>query len=146
VVDLMTAELLRHDPGFAAILEEPLDLDATPEAAFLKGRPTDGDLPARFRERFDASLEGRTSKLVDWKVNAEATLAEAVRETLGATPKVSTTTRRSPSLSIPRRIPCTGKTSSSSSTRRSSACSITRTTRSGKSSPTPPTRRTNVTG
>ncbi len=86
VVGLMTDELLRHDPGFAAVLEEAIDLDATPEAAFLKGRPATEGLPAKFRERFDASLAGRTSTLVDWKVNAEVVLAEAVRETLGATP------------------------------------------------------------
>lgn len=88
VVGLMVDELLKHDSGFAAILEEPLDLASTPEAAFLAGLPSQdaGSLPARFREHFDASLGGKTSKLVDWKTHAETVLAESVREVLGVTP------------------------------------------------------------
>ncbi len=37
----------------------------------------------RFLEEFDASLEGNVSKLVDYKVNQEAVLAQSVREVLG---------------------------------------------------------------
>ncbi len=88
VVGLMVQELLKHDPGFATVLEEPIDLASTPEGAYLAGLPQGAAdvLPAKFRQHFDASLEGKTSKLIDWKTHAEIVLAESVREVLGATP------------------------------------------------------------
>ena len=92
VVDAMTEELLRHDPAFAAVLEEPIPLEETPEhalAARLFARPR-ADRPgdASFRARFDAGLGGRVSKLIDRKARNEELLAEAVREVVGATPDV----------------------------------------------------------
>lgn len=91
VVEAMTEELLRHDPSYAAVLEEPIPLEETPEhllaarlfASPLRDRPGD----ASFRARFDASLEGRVSRLVDRKARNEELLAEAVREVVGATPE-----------------------------------------------------------
>ena len=91
VVEAMTDELLRHDLSYAAVLEEPVPLEATPEFALaerLFGHPRPdrpGDLS--FRERFDAGLGGRLSRLVDRKCRNEELLAEAVREVVGATPE-----------------------------------------------------------
>jgi len=88
VVDAMVAELLRHDPSYAAVLEETIPLEESPEhalAARLSASPRrerPGD--ASFRERFDASLGGRVSRLVDRKARNEELLAEAVREVVGA--------------------------------------------------------------
>lgn len=91
VVEAMTGELLRHDPSYATVLEEPIPLEETPEfglaerlfAAPRRDRPGDGS----FRERFDVQLGGRISKLVDRKPRNEQLLAEAVREVVGATPE-----------------------------------------------------------
>ncbi len=84
VIGRMVAEVLRTDPEYAAILEEPLPLEETPEyAAFSRLGRDEGPAPG-FREAFDHSLDGATSRLVDWPANGEATLAAAVREVLGA--------------------------------------------------------------
>lgn len=91
VVEAMTEELLRHDPSYAAVLEEPIPLEETPEHALAArlfsaprpDRPGDGS----FRARFDASLDGRVSRLVDRKSRNEELLAEAVREVVGVTPE-----------------------------------------------------------
>jgi thymidylate synthase ThyX len=87
VVGRMVEEVLRVEPGYRAVLEEPIPLDATPEhAAFVRlhdGAPASRD----FQRRFDATLAGRTSRLVDWGAHNEATVAEAVREVLGTTPE-----------------------------------------------------------
>ncbi len=91
VVEAMTDELLRHDPSYAAVLEEPVPIEATPEhrlAARLFASPRrDRPGDASFRARFDATLEGRVSRLVDRKALNEELLAEAVREVVGASPE-----------------------------------------------------------
>jgi thymidylate synthase ThyX len=95
VVGKMVEAVLAVEPGYRAVLEEPMPLEETPEARALAalGRCRAGEGSFRcdgpdpdFRRRFDASLEGRVSKLVDWNVAAEATVAESVREVLGASP------------------------------------------------------------
>ncbi len=91
VVEAMTDELLRHDPAWAAVLQEPIPLEETPEhalaarlfAAPRRDRAGDGS----FRARFDAALDGRVSILVDRKSRNEELLAEAVREVVGVTPE-----------------------------------------------------------
>jgi thymidylate synthase ThyX len=85
VVRRMVDAVLAVDPDYASVLEEPIPLEETVEyrAYAALGRPE--TLSPGFAERFDRALGGRTSKLVDWKVEAEGTLAEAVREVLGAT-------------------------------------------------------------
>jgi thymidylate synthase ThyX len=89
VVGLMTAAALEHDPLLAHVLEDPLPLEETPEwrhfQDFAPARAA-GEA-SRFRTRFDAALEGRTSRLVDWKPRAEEIVAESVREVLGLTPE-----------------------------------------------------------
>lgn len=84
IVSEMVQQVLAADPELEKLLEPPLALEEMPEGAFwLKGPELSH---SRFTDAFDASLEGRVSKLVDWKVHAESSLAEAVREVLGLTP------------------------------------------------------------
>lgn len=84
VVSEMIRQVLAADPDVEKLLEPPLALEAMPEAELWLRGPAFSS--RQFRERFDASLEGRVSKLVDWKIHAESTLAEAVREVLGLSP------------------------------------------------------------
>jgi thymidylate synthase ThyX len=89
VVGQMVAEVLRHDPLYANVLEEPLPLEATPEFAAFEALSASPLAPSpatsrAFREEFDRELSGRVSRLVDWKANNEEILASAVREVLGA--------------------------------------------------------------
>jgi thymidylate synthase ThyX len=85
VVEKMVEAVLEYDPEYRAILEAPIPPEELPEQAWFaaRGEP-DAEARRLRREAFDASLEGRTSKLVDWKLNNEPVLAEAVREVLGA--------------------------------------------------------------
>ncbi len=84
VVGKMVEALLAFDPEYQKILEAPLPMAATPEFGFYQTWPTSPDRTTTFLDAFDADLGGRVSKLVDYKVNQEATLAQAVREVLGA--------------------------------------------------------------
>lgn len=85
VIGAMVEALLAHDPLYRTVLEEPLPPDA--DGAFaVAGWGAGGDGRRAFREAFDASLEGRTSRLVDWKARNEELLAAAVREVLGLPP------------------------------------------------------------
>jgi thymidylate synthase ThyX len=87
VVDAMVREVLRHDPGYAAVLEEPLPMEETPEYRALAELGTlhasDSAASAKFRSEFDASLGGFVSRLVDRKAHGEELLASSVRELLG---------------------------------------------------------------
>ena len=83
VVGEMVAQLLAADPGFAAILEEPVPLEDTPEHRFFEGRPREEAASAEFLAEFDRDLDGRVSKLVGRKPENEALVAQAVREVLG---------------------------------------------------------------
>ncbi|MHB8417656.1 MAG: FAD-dependent thymidylate synthase [Myxococcales bacterium] len=89
LVDSMVAEVSAHDPLFFRDIEEPLALDATPEAGLLRdlgcGAGVGGERARVFNREFDASLGGLRSKLVDYKVRAEAVLADSVRATVGLT-------------------------------------------------------------
>ncbi len=83
VIGLMVEEVLRHDPLYQAVLQDPMPLEETPEFALFESlsgaRPADG----KFRREFDRELAGRVSRLVDWKANNEEILASSVREILG---------------------------------------------------------------
>ncbi len=106
VVQKMIEEVLKVDPDFQKELKDPLPIEETPEYKILastschrepKGRgdltliPGDGHASLAmtgskaFIKEFDASLKGHTSKLVDYKVNAEKVLAQSVRSVLGLT-------------------------------------------------------------
>lgn len=85
VVGKMIDALLACDPLYRTVLEQPLDLESTPEARFFQDHPR-GEMEDRlpsFIEEFDRSLEGHVSKLIDYKVHNESVLASAVREVLG---------------------------------------------------------------
>jgi len=83
VVGRMVEEVLRHDPLYAAVLQDPLPLEETSEFLLFQelagARPVDSE----FRQEFDRELGHRVSRLVDWKANNEEILASAVREILG---------------------------------------------------------------
>ncbi len=85
VVQKMVDAVCRVDPDFAKELKDPMPLEETPEYQFFARQ----DATARrrqtgqFLQEFDASLAGHVSKLTDYKVNAEANMAQAVRSLLG---------------------------------------------------------------
>lgn len=85
VVDQMVAAVKAHDPLLAKVMEEPLPLEEMPETHWWQTtvqQPRTG-----FLARFDASLDGKVSRLIDYKANQEAVMAEAVREVLGLLPE-----------------------------------------------------------
>jgi len=80
VVDRMVGEVLKLDRDFfEAIGEEPLPGLEAPE---LRAAPAGQGDPA-FIERFDKSLAGCRSRLVDWSTRGPEVVAEAVRSVLG---------------------------------------------------------------
>src|SRR5512132_4258849 len=83
VVSRMVAEVLRWDPLYASVLQDPLPIEETPEYAAFEAMPRTRSSDREFREEFDRELEGRVSRLVDWKANNEEILASSVREVLG---------------------------------------------------------------
>ena len=90
VVERMVEEVAKVDPKFMALSDEPIPVEQTPEfQAFeqFHGSRRRGSRDAAFLEAFDRELGERTSKLVDYKVRAVATMAEAVRSVLGLTPE-----------------------------------------------------------
>ena len=80
VVERMVQAVLKHDPGYELVLEEPLEEMNFAEFSWLseQAAPSSG-----FRAEYDASLEGCVSRLVDYKAGGEKVLAAAVREVLG---------------------------------------------------------------
>ena len=85
VVGKMVEALLAVDRDYARLLEEPIPTEETPEARFFAGRPdlSSRSVRAAFVHEFDDSLDGKVSKLVDWKARGEEETAQAVREVLG---------------------------------------------------------------
>lgn len=83
VVRRMVEELLRVAPEYEKILEEPLETESTLEHQFFSCHPRKAIDTHTFLVEFDASLEGRVSKLIDAKPNNELLLSDAVREVLG---------------------------------------------------------------
>jgi flavin-dependent thymidylate synthase len=85
VVEKMVDAVRAVDPEFADFMEDPLPLEQTPEyQAFqsLSGNGTKSP-KSQFLREFDADLGGRSSKLVDYKVNGEKVFAQSVRSVLG---------------------------------------------------------------
>lgn len=83
VVGKMVDEVRRLDPLFFRSIEDPIPLEETLEhRLFEEGRrrpAADGT----FVREFDAALGPWRSRLVDWKANAPAVLAQSVRSVLG---------------------------------------------------------------
>ncbi len=87
IIGKMVDALLEHDPLYKTILEEPIPLEQTPEGKFFlefsNDRLNGTDYRKQFIQEFDDSLDGRVSKLIDYKNNGEKVLASAVREVYG---------------------------------------------------------------
>ncbi len=88
VVKKMVEAVHAKDPLFFRNAEDTVPLEDTLEHRLFARLHGTGDVDPsgarRFCEEFDADLDGRRSKLIDWKANAERTVAEAVRSVLGA--------------------------------------------------------------
>jgi len=85
VVGKMVEALLAVDREYERLLEEPIPTEETPEAEFFAAHPdlASDAVHGAFAREFDEALDGRVSKLVDWKARAEEETAQAVREVLG---------------------------------------------------------------
>ncbi len=81
VIGKMVAELLAFDPEYEKILEEPLPIEETPEFPFFEKRSL--ETTHEYLREFDAELGERCSRLSDYKIHQEATLAASVRDVLG---------------------------------------------------------------
>ena len=85
VVDKMIQAVNEVDPEFFKFIEDVIPLEKTPEFQFFQNiqgseRDWTGEI---FVKEFDAELGSYTSKLIDYKLNAEQTMAQAVRSVLG---------------------------------------------------------------
>lgn len=92
VIGRMMELVCQADPDFEKEIKDPLPLEETPEYQFFAVREQDArqQNTAVFLEEFDGSLEGRISRLVDYKAHAENTMAASVRNLLGIpSPKLS---------------------------------------------------------
>jgi thymidylate synthase ThyX len=83
VVGRMVEELLRVDPLYQSILEEPIAYPDTLEAQCFAARKADDATSRAFVLEFDRELGGLVSRLVDTKTRNEEMVARAVREVLG---------------------------------------------------------------
>jgi flavin-dependent thymidylate synthase len=83
VIGKMVDEVLKLAPEYKSILEEPINFEDTVEAQMAESFRTTTTSHKAFREEFDASLDGRMSKLVDYSKEGERILACAVREVFG---------------------------------------------------------------
>lgn len=87
VVQKMIDEVVKIDPDFQKELSKPFDLDSVPEYQWaLPAMQGQNFSQAKaFVQEFDEALNGKVSKLVDQSENAEATLAQAVRNLFSKT-------------------------------------------------------------
>ena len=83
VVEKMVEAVCGVDPQFVRELKDPYELEETPEYAFFQQGYSQVSANQAFLREFDASLAGHRSVLLDYKANAPATLAAAVRSVLG---------------------------------------------------------------
>ena len=83
VIGAMVRELLKLDPSYAAILEEPIPAEELPELRATRAYPAGEEARRGFLEEFDSEMDGRVSKLVDYPARNEEIMAQSVREVLG---------------------------------------------------------------
>ncbi len=84
VVRQMVEELLTHDPGYASVLQNSLQLEELPEAKWSFGIDDASRGRAKeFIQEFDTRMVGQFSTLSGWSTRGEELLADAVREVLG---------------------------------------------------------------
>jgi len=79
----MVEAVLDYDPLYRSVLQDPVPIEETPEYAAFQALPRASASDREFRAEFDRDLNGRVSRLVDWKANNEEILAASVREVLG---------------------------------------------------------------
>lgn len=87
MVQAMVDEVSRVDPLFFKKIEDPLPMDETLEFKSLAqmGRLKAGHSAKNYVREFDEGLGAMCSKLVDYKVNGPQSVAQGVRDVLGAT-------------------------------------------------------------
>ncbi len=85
VVEKMVESVNQWDPLFFKNIEEQIPLEQTLEyQVFQNLNGTGSRLGSKeFIAEFDAGLEGKISKLIDYKINGEKSMAQAVRTVLG---------------------------------------------------------------
>jgi thymidylate synthase ThyX len=86
VINGMLAAVKAADPLIAQLIETPLEFEDMPESAFWLKNSFQTDRRS-FIQKFDLSLQGKVSHLVDWKQNSESSMADSVREVLGLLPE-----------------------------------------------------------
>jgi hypothetical protein len=81
----MVEAVNRFDPDFFKFIEDPLPLEETLEYQVQKTFDENARccLPKAFIQEFDRELGGFSSKLIDFKANSEAVLAQSVRSVMG---------------------------------------------------------------
>ncbi len=82
LVQKMAEQVRAWDPEFLKNAQDPMPIEETPEyASFNKAEEKhDG---RKFIKEFDQELQGKSSLLKDYKVNAEPVMAQSVRSVLG---------------------------------------------------------------
>lgn len=87
VVQKMVDAVCAVDPLFFKRIEDTIPLEQTPEHAFFESRKDSDTFERRaaFLAEFDRDLGGLTSRLADYKVNGQSSMAQAVRAVLGVT-------------------------------------------------------------
>jgi thymidylate synthase ThyX len=85
IVRRMVEAVSAEDPLFFRDIEDPIPLEETLEYRCFAdvSQAPPGPQAADFVREFDESLGGYRSRLTDWKVQAEASVAQAVRSVLG---------------------------------------------------------------
>ena len=85
IVQKMVDAVSQIDPQFMGLAHEPIPLEHTLEYQVFASfhQPLTNGSGQAFIDEFDQELGGRTSKLVDYKHHATATMAQAVRSVLG---------------------------------------------------------------
>ena len=86
VIDGMIQAVLEKDPEFMKQANDPIPLDQTPEyGLFRTFQETGWNTSSEFVDEFDRTLDGGCSKLIDYKVNAEKSMAQSIRDIFGVT-------------------------------------------------------------
>jgi flavin-dependent thymidylate synthase len=85
VVEKMVEEVRKADPLFFRALEDPVPLEETLEHRLFTEHRASRRGDDGFVREFDESLGTYRSRLVDWKANGAAVMAQSVRSVLGLT-------------------------------------------------------------
>lgn len=84
VIERMVKEVLKWEPEFSILLRDPIPLNETEEfKIYEEFKNAEEKNIESFKESFDKSLEGKTSKLIDYKKNQEKILIDSIHEVLG---------------------------------------------------------------